>query len=177
MIYEEIQKKLSDNGCGIFVLSSCYGELEEAIRQTVKEPIKNMIEIGTHNGLSAAIFTHFADRVFTFDVALRNQEFVWDLLGVRNKISAMVSTRDNLEWELNYIKTNNFWKEAGFSFNYSFLDGSHEYYCVARDFEIAQHTGRVLFHDYQTNPGVKAFCNEIGAVPLENVNFAYWENV
>ena len=176
MYWQQIHKKLLDNGCDIFVLSSCYHQLEEALDQAVKAPINFMIEIGTHNGLSTAVFTRHADRVFTFDVASRNAERVWELLGVRDKISAMVSTRDNLEWELNYIKTNNFWKEKNFNFNFAFLDGSHEYYAVARDFEIVSYTGRVLFHDYKTNPGVHAFCDEIGARPLDNVNFAYWEN-
>jgi hypothetical protein len=175
MLHKEISKRLLYNGCDLYFLSSSYNELEEAIKQTVKTPIDFMIEIGTHNGLSSAIFTHFAKRVFTFDVALRNQEFVWGLLGVRNKISSMVSTRDNLEWELNYIKTNNFWKEKDCNFNFAFIDGSHEYYMVSRDFELTQHTGRVLFHDYKTSPGVHAFCDEIGATPLDSVNFAYWE--
>lgn len=174
MIYEEIKSKLIEIDCEPWLLSSACSQLEQAL-EAVKEPINFCIEIGTHNGLSSTILTHYAKRVFTFDVALRNQEYVWSLFGVRKKISAIVSERKNLEWELNYIKTNNYWQEKEYKFDFAFVDGSHEYEVVKMDFELVKFTGRVLFHDTRTSPGAVQFAKELGLEPLPDVNFSYWE--
>ena len=176
MIIDEIKNKLAEHNCSELLMSSACGELEQGLNMVVKKPINFCLEIGTHNGLSAVVLTHYAKRVFTFDVALRNQEYVWQLFGVRNKISSIVSERKNLEWEINFIKTNNFWVERGYIFDFAFVDGSHEYEVVKRDFELVKHTGRVLFHDTKSSPGAAQFAQELGLTPLPDVNFSYWES-
>jgi len=168
-----IQERLKELGCNILVLSSAYQDLEEALKK-LNPKIEGAIEIGTHNGLSAAILTNWAQRVYTFDISLRNSEFIWNLLGVRNKISSFVGNREELQWEVNYIVQN--WQDVGINvnFNIAHVDGCHDYEWVKKDFELVKFTGRVLFHDYDLIPGVRQFCDEIGAVSLSK-NMGYWE--
>ena len=128
----------------------------------------DIIEIGTHNGLSTAILTQYGRRIFTFDIALRNAEYIWNLLKVRNKISSYVG--NNIKYEIDYIRRE--WK-GRVKFNFAVIDGWHEYYSVKADFEMVSFCGRVLFHDYDTSSGVKILCNEIGAKKISK-NFGYW---
>lgn len=168
-----IGKKLDDAGCGLLVHSSGYRDIVPALDK-LNPKIDNVIEIGTHNGLSTAILTCWSTRVFTFDISKRNSEFVWNLLGVRNKISTFAGNRDELEWEINYIQES--WKNAGVdvNFDFAFVDGSHDYEWVKRDFELVKFTKRVMFHDSNICPDVRQFVNEIGAVDL-SWNISYWE--
>lgn len=166
---EEIKKALADNDCGRLVWSSGYSDLNETMLSLGK--FEDVIEIGTHNGLSTAVLTHYSRRVFTFDIALRNAEFVWNLLGVRNKISSYVSSYpDAIRSEIEYIKRD--WKDI--NFNFAFIDGSHEYYGVKNDFEMVKFCGKVLLHDYDIGNDIRALCNEIGAERIGH-NIAYWE--
>ena len=164
---EKIQKLLNDNGCERLVLSSGYSGLKEVL-DTIGGTYDDIIEIGTHNGLSAAVLTEYGRRVFTFDIALRNSEYVWNLLRVRHKISSFVGT--GIKYEIDYIRHE--WKDL--NFNFAFVDGWHEYYSTKADFEMVKFCGRVLFHDYDSSSGVQLLCNEIGAKKIEH-NFALWE--
>jgi len=136
---------------------------------------ENIIEIGTNNGFSAAILTNWTKgHVFTFDISHRNCDYIWDLLNVRNKISCFIGSREELEWEINYMLTN--WKDAQLNivFDLAFVDGNHEYEWVKRDFELVKFTGKVLFHDCDIIPDVRDFCNEIETIDIcENITM--WE--
>jgi hypothetical protein len=161
-------------------LSSAMAELQQAIEIVTKdkEPLKHVIEIGHYQGISTAILTHFADRVFTFDTCHRNQEYVWELLGVRDKINMFVSTPEFIDYEINHY-FNVEWKNKKIKtyFNFAFVDGDHTYEGIKHDFELVKFTGRVLFHDYAISPYPYTFCKEIGAKQVGDLNFAYWENI
>jgi predicted O-methyltransferase YrrM len=168
-----IDERLRDLGCELLVHSSGYREVIKAL--TILEPkIDGAIEIGTHNGLSSVVLSTYSKRVFTFDISLRNSEFIWNLFNVRNKISSFVGPREELEWEINYIQKN--WTEMGIygNFDFAFIDGNHDYEWCKRDFELVKFTGRVMFHDSDICPGVRDFVNEIGATDL-CYNISYWE--
>lgn len=166
---EKIQKLLNDNGCERLVMSSAYSEIIPALERMDK--FNDVIEIGTHNGLTTAVLTNYCRRVFTFDIALRNSEYIWDLLEVRNKISSYVcGSPDAIRSEIEYIKRE--WNDL--NFDLTFIDGDHDYYSVKNDFEMVKFCGRVLLHDSNSNPGVKVFCDEM---KIKNIceNIAYWE--
>ncbi len=178
MIFEQIMEKLKPLNNRYLHLSSAMFELEQAIGIVTKdrEPLHHVIEIGHYQGLSTAVLTHFCDRVFTFDTCLRNQEYVWDILGVRDKINLFISTREFIENEINYYFLTE-WKnrEIVTDFNFAFVDGDHSYEGIKRDFELVKFCKRVLLHDYKISPYPYTFCNEIGAKQVGNLNFAYWE--
>lgn len=172
---KEVRDKLKQLDCDRLLPSSSIGEIVQAM-DIIKPDVCDLIEIGTHNGFSSLILTNYARRVFTFDIALRNSEFVWNLFDVRHKISSFVcSNPDNIEYEIGYI--NREWTDRGIplNFNFAFLDGWHTYEAVKHDFEMTKFCGRVLFHDYSICSGVTKFCDEIKAIPINGLNFAYWE--
>lgn len=174
---DEIKETLKQHNCERLLPSSSVGELSTAMEIINPGKINDLIEIGTHNGLSSLIFTDYAGRVFTFDIALRNSEFIWNLFGVRHKISSFVSSYpDNIDYEINYIRREWTDRNIPLNFNFAFIDGWHSYEATKHDFELVKFCGRVLFHDYLKCSDVKRFCDEIGAVHVNGINFAYWED-
>jgi predicted O-methyltransferase YrrM len=170
---QQIKNKLRESNCNILEISSSYEDLNK-VMELLNIEIVDMIEIGTHNGLSSTIFTNYARRVFTFDVCLRNSEFVWNLLGVRNKISSFVGSVPNIEWELGYLQRELPYRKVDHNFNFAFVDGSHDYDWVKHDFELVKFCKRVLFHDIAICPGVNRFCKEYNIQQIEDYNFGYW---
>jgi hypothetical protein len=172
---DRINKLLNRIDKRFYYLSSAYCNLDEAIKY-LNIPISEAIEIGTFNGFSTAILTQYARKVFTFDVCQRNEEFIWNELRVRDKIHAFVSTNEMIEWEINFFFKSD-WKQhkVDCNFNFAFIDGSHDYDMVKRDFELVKFCKKVLFHDYNIAPDVNKFCKEIGAKQLPILSYAYWE--
>lgn len=130
-----------------------------------KFPIKTVVEIGTHKGLSAAYMAQFAKKIFTFDVKDYVEKYkVWSDFKVEEKIRYFtVSGRDEIAEILKDIK-----------FDFCFIDGLHKYDEVRADFEMVKKCGKVLFHDSAKRKvyGVRKFVDEIGAVITGNI--AYW---
>jgi len=178
MIYEEMREKLRNSKCHPYLsLQSSCATLEKAVNIVTDKPLNCVIEIGTYQGLSTAILARLSDRVFTFDICHRNCEYVWDILGIRDRIQMFVSTREFIEYEINfYFRTDWVKQNTVVPFNFAFIDGDHTYEGIKADFELVKFTKRVLFHDYAIAPEVQAFCKEIGAKQVEDLNFAYWEN-
>ena len=130
-----------------------------------KFPIKTVVEIGTHKGLSAAYMAQFAKKIFTFDVKDYVEKYkVWSDFKVEEKIRYFtVSGRDEIAEILKDIK-----------FDFCFIDGLHKYDEVKADFEMVKKCGKVLFHDSAKRKvyGVRKFVDEIGAAITGNI--AYW---
>ena len=130
-----------------------------------KFPIKTVVEIGTHKGLSAAYMAQFAKKIFTFDVKDYVEKYkVWSDFKVEEKIRYFtVSGREEISEILKDIK-----------FDFCFIDGLHKYDEVRADFEMVKKCGKVLFHDSAKRKvyGVRKFVDEIGAVITGNI--AYW---
>lgn len=158
------------------LLSSAVSEEFEEFMKSLDPPALDVIEMGTHNGLSSALMSAYAGRVFTFDINLRNSEYIWQLLNVREKIRAFVGSPEEIWLELNYLQDEYKLRKVPLDFNFAFIDDWHEYYAVKKSFETVQFCGRVLFHDYNCCSGVKIFCDEIRAKPIgDSQIFAYWE--
>ena len=136
---------------------------------------KNIIEIGTYNGISTAMLASVADRVYTFDIAYRDVDLVLNLCGVRHKVSVIVGHQDAIDFQLNCIgnKDKAYWNNL-FEFDFAFIDGAHNYESTKHDFELVKFTGRVLFHNADWLP-VRKFINEIEAQAIgRKGNWAYW---
>jgi len=169
----EIDNFINNTKNDYFIASTGYMDIAKAL-EILNTKVDNIIEIGTHNGFSTAILTNWAKHVFTFDISHRNSDYVWNSLGVRNKISCFIGNREELEWEINYIRNN--WKDVhlNYEFKRAFIDGNHSYEWIKRDFELVKFTGEVLIHDYNLIPEVRQFGEEIGAIEL-CYNIGYWK--
>lgn len=132
-----------------------------------KIKIKNVVEIGTHKGVSAAYIAKFVDRVYTFDIKdYPIKHKVWEDIGVKYKIrSYIVKDRKEIKEWLDLIE-----------FDFAFIDGCHRYKEVKKDFELVKRCGRVLFHDVVALKGVKKFVSELGNVKIIR-NIGYWQDI
>ena len=142
---------------------------EEIIRKFMsKSPMEFALDLGTAKGVTAALMTQYAHRVYTLD---RREVLVtrvmWDKYGLDKKI-IFKKVPDNRQ-KIALIKTINF--------DFAFIDDQHDYEGVEMGFEATKKCGRVLFHDYSDEwPEVKAF---IDTLPKDEImiedRFAYWE--
>ena len=137
---------------------------------------KNVIEIGTYNGISTALMASIAEHVYTFDIAYRDAEFVLNLFGLRHKVSIIVASQKEIDFQIGCIsnKDTSYWRD-NIVFDFAFVDGAHDYQSTKHDFELVSFTGRVLFHNADWPP-VRKFINEIGAKTIgKKGNWGYWD--
>jgi predicted O-methyltransferase YrrM len=101
---------------------------------------RHIVEIGTCNGLTAAVLAEHADSVTTIDIVDRPiAEEVWEFFGVRNKIVRVV-VKDDAGKDL-IIRS--------LDFDMAYIDGGHSRYEVEFDFGITRKRCKtILFHDY-----------------------------
>ena len=122
----------------------------------------NIVEIGTHLGLSAAFLAQYAPKVYTFDVMFDqleekfkesvkkyNLEEIWKYLNVENKI------------ERRFVSLGEVADVSDLNFSFAFIDGDHKYESVKKDFNAVKHCGAVMFHDYNNKCGVNKFVDSI----------------
>ena len=143
-------------GCKIAWDWTCCSPSQEPTFRSLLERLRPrvVVEIGTHQGVSAALLAEYAERVITIDV-LPNpaRHAVWDALGVRDKIEEHVhKSSAGRDAEI---------ARAANVADLSFVDGSHLMPDVERDFCLVLPTKRILLHDYWENaedwPDVKEF--------------------
>ena len=106
---------------------------------------KHILEIGTCQGLTAAVLAEHADRVTTIDIVDRPVcEEVWKFFGCLGKIDRRVCRDDKHKAEII--------GEIGFDagFDMAYVDGCHDRPGAAFDFVCVKGCGCVLFHDYPT---------------------------
>ena len=174
--YTEIMKKLNEIGRPDLIAESAVRRDDFLVSFVKKlEPkVANIIEIGTYNGFSALTLASIGKIVYTYDVAYRGAEFVWNLFGMEKKIRCCVAPQWQIDFEIKntIVKC---WKDK-FNFNFAFIDGEHTEKAVRHDFELVKFCGRVLF-DNANFPELKRFViDEIGG-KVEGVNsvWGYWE--
>lgn len=127
-------------------------------------------EIGTWNGLTAAVLSRYFDRVVTVDIA--HQPLKRELLkhiGVTNV--ECVDIVDNAD-------KSQVWKHYGGEFDFAYLDGDHAN-DTETDFELVKSCGRVLFHeDWPHQPSVFTLTHAIlpaSEVTTNGMGLALWE--
>ncbi len=93
-------------------------------------------EIGTWNGLTAAVLSRFFRRVVTVDIAHNAEKReILAFLGIRNvECIDIVDNADKLAIA------------SGLEFDFAYLDGDHAHDTDA-DFAMTRKAGRVLFHE------------------------------
>ena len=147
----------------------------DTIREFLKNlKIKNVVDIGTWKGISAAYLAQFANKVYTFDRQDRIEKYkIWDDLGVSNKIEFyLVKGRRYPDKEK---AVDNKPIIDSIEFNFAFVDGEHTEKDVRADFELVKKCGRVLFHDIiPFYPGIVKLTQEIGIKKLHRF-LGYWE--
>lgn len=132
---------------------------------------RRCFEVGTWNGLTAAVLSRYFDEVVTVDIedrALKHE--VLEHLGIKNvRCFAIQNNADKAQ----------VWKRFGGEFDFAYLDGDHAN-DTATDFELVRRCGRVLFHEaWPWQPGVFALTTAV--LPREEVThngmgLALWES-
>lgn len=142
--------------------------------KSLKPAVNSIIEIGTFNGLSTIILASISKLVFTFDVAYRNNEYIWSFFPkLRSKINCCVGPQEIIDDTIGrVIRANN----RTFNINFAFIDGMHKLENVKHDFELVRFCGRVLFHDADM-PHIASFIKEIGGKVFSGTKFGYWQNM
>ena len=176
---EEIIKKLDEIGRPDLIESSAiHGNsfIEEFMKELNPRP-EGIIEIGTFNGVSSVVFASMGKIVYTYDIAYRGAEHIWNLFGVRDKIRCCVGPQWLIDEEIKIVIQR--WQNK-LNFNFAFIDGKHDEESVRHDFELVKFCKRVLFHDYFKRQ-IRKFMDEIGAKsmgpkhPNGRCVYAYWE--
>lgn len=97
---------------------------------------KVCLEVGTWNGLTAAILSRHFELVVSLDIAHNKEKYaVIHHLGLKN--IKCIDIEDNNE-KAKIIKKH--------SFDFAYLDGNHEHDTFF-DWGLVKHCGRVLFHE------------------------------
>jgi len=101
--------------------------------------VPRILEIGTYQGITAAVLAEHADHLITLDFAPQPIcGEVWDFFGARDKIEQVIVRDDSHKCEV----------VRNLNFDMAFIDGSHSRACVIFDFAITKGCGCLLFHDY-----------------------------
>jgi len=125
---------------------------EPVIRKLLQpyKDIDHIVEIGTFEGVSTALWARIANRVTTIDILdNRKKNDVWKTLQVKHKITSHVFNRQKARDESI--------AEACKTADLVFIDGCHLYSSIATDFQvisnlIARESSTlkyIIFHDYK----------------------------
>lgn len=118
---------------------------------------RRCFEVGTWNGLTAAVLSRYFDEVVTVDIAHNDiKREVLAHLGITNVVC--VDIKDNAEKA-------KVWKRSG-PFDFAYLDGDHAH-DTQDDFDLVEPCGRVLFHECW--PWQKSVWELVHQLPREEV--------
>lgn len=148
-------------GGAIFRRSSVFHGLrkvldDNAVRGSV------CLEIGSWNGLTAAVLAQYFQKVVSIDV-------------VDNPVKYEIAKRYSLNIEfLHVAEEDKAHAIDRLAFDFAYLDGDHAR-CTRSDFDMVKRCGRVLFHEYwPAQRPVVELVNGIGPVKTGGTCFALW---
>lgn len=135
---------------------------------------KNVIEIGTYRGVTAAFMATLCERVTTVDLHCGQIEKdgdgfdrskFWNHMGVKNIDLVLVENDADKRKKVGQL-----------DFDFAFIDGG--LFNVASDFDLVRRCGNVLFHDYDTTRDRKIVFDFVNTLPASQVTpmgmFALW---
>ena len=103
-----------------------------------------ILEIGTCRGVSAAVFSFYADTVITIDIVGRHEvPYILAIAGAAARVIPVVVDGEPAKNRLIRAAT----------FDMAFIDGNHKAPHVQVDFDLVKKCGCVLFHDYPVSGG------------------------
>lgn len=131
---------------------------EQILRNILEQlkPLRTVIEIGTYQGVSAAVISEYAEKVHTFDIVFMPLRMkILRHLGIKNISCHVVKNNTEKELEINKI----FETEK---VDLCFIDGEHSKGQPPIDFEICRQCDQILMHDYsEAFDEVYKFCNDL----------------
>jgi predicted O-methyltransferase YrrM len=138
-----------------FRFGSFLSEDKELIFRELLKRLKPKIalEIGTCYGLSSAIISDYADKVYTIDITYFGQrQPIWDFLAIGNKVIPFVTPNAGKQMLCSLL-----------DYDFAFIDGGHSLEDVKLDWEnISPRCDRILFDDVSKDfPHVLEFVNSI----------------
>jgi len=116
-----------------------------------------VLEIGTHQGVSATVLARAGYWVVTFDIfefPLRNE--IWEHFEVRDRITPII-VKDNQDLHE---------KAQEISFDLAFVDGNHSYKSVQENMASVVKCGRVIFHDYEPVVHAERTVKFVNSLPM-----------
>ncbi|MHC4270623.1 MAG: class I SAM-dependent methyltransferase [Planctomycetota bacterium] len=155
-----IQQKLLDKfGDKINHMSCVYiGDGENTIRHFLKgKKFKTIIEVGTYQGVSTAILSEHAEKVYAIDIEdLPLRKDIFKFLNVNNV--EFYKCKVDFEDKKKHIEK--IMKEEQVDF--IFLDGDHWGEALKQEFDLVKDIPEILIHDYEESfPIVYDFCNDL----------------
>ena len=162
-----MQKKLMEKfGNHINHMSCVYlHDGENCLRHFLEKlkPLKEVIEIGTYQGVSACILAEYAEKVYTFDI--EKQKLTDDIISFagNGKVKAFIVKNRKTEAEdINKILDKN-------KVDLVFIDGEHFHGELEKDYEMVKDFKTILVHDYHPDfKEVYDFCNGLKYCKLES---------
>lgn len=153
-----------DFGGAVFRRSSVFHGLR-AFLQTNQIFGDVCLEIGSWNGLTAALLSERFDKVVSIDI-------------VDNPVKHDIAKRYGLNIEfLHVAQEDKAHALEHLAFDFAYLDGDHAK-DTATDFALVKRCGRVLFHEYwPAQRPVYDLVNSLGAVNTGGTCLAYWKEV
>ena len=146
--------------------------LSEFLEKLEPKP-EGIIEIGTWQGIATVVLASGGKIVYTYDIAYRDAEYIWNLFGVRNKIRCCIAPQWQIDEDIKIVA-----KESKINFDFAFIDGNHTDKDVRHDFELVKKCGRILFHNANFRQIHKFVVDELNAKIIDEGRgwYAYWED-
>lgn len=155
-----IQEKLLQRfGNAINEMSCVYiGDGENSLRHFLKgKTFNTIIEIGTYQGVSTAILSEYAKKVYAIDIVdLPLRKDIFKFLGVNNVEFYKCKTEfaDKEKCIKNILSTE--------KVDLVFIDGDHWGEALEQEFNLVKDVKNILIHDYEVAfPVVYDFCNNL----------------
>ena len=165
-----LEKIFYEYGTNIFRRCSAPANHSEKIFADTMKGLDTAVEIGTLNGITAAVMTQFVKHVHTFDIIdYENKWKLWEFLNVKDKITFHLIENELDKYDILDKLT----------FDIAYIDGDHLHHTWS-DFLATRKCGKIIIHetDYEIGEPIKLAnaLKKYGKVVFNQDNsIAYWE--